>query len=262
MASKNSPNKVQPIIEEETKKLSANQRLQKHLQEAARSGSLMTQEKEVLTSVVFDPNDPTAINLKRYSDKKDTSSSNGMRSPFNPVTSDGSSNPIDGQKAIEANNAVNIPVPVKTKRRTRDEVTKLNTKRNSEIITLSSDSSKPSMDNASSSTDTSDGVTEIIKQVRFIGVPDYTEAEDAPTSYSAKILKNFAVFKTPGNKPGYKRKDQMLKKEESLSFKQLNHQNLLNNPRGIISPPSPAIQSKFLPSSLQNTKFKIKSKLT
>lgn len=76
---KNSPNKVQPIMEEETKKLSANQRLQKHLQEAARSGSLMTQEKEVLASVVFDPNDPAALSLKRYSERKDTSNNNGVK---------------------------------------------------------------------------------------------------------------------------------------------------------------------------------------
>lgn len=53
--------------EKATKKLSASQKLQQHLQEASRAGTLYGKERETLTSVVFDPNNPSASNIKRSS---------------------------------------------------------------------------------------------------------------------------------------------------------------------------------------------------
>ncbi|WEJ96827.1 hypothetical protein PSN45_004371 [Yamadazyma tenuis] len=244
----------QSVIAEETystppTKLSANQRLQNHLKEAARNGSLMTQEKEILTSVVFDPNLPSSVNIRRYAEREEIASTEvSVSSPVPIETLDPAS------------------VDVKTaplKRKTRDEVTKMNTKRNSQVVNVSSNTSVSSSTAKSSEISSStDRAFETIvaspmeesdsfnKKVRFTGVPAYSEAEDAPTKYSARILKNFAVFKTPSTK-GFRKKDQMLKKEESILFKsQLHPDQAQTGPQA------------FLSNSLQNTKFKLKSKLT
>lgn len=236
------PVKQPAIIEEKEtpKKLSANQRLQLHLKQASKNGSLMTQEKEVLMPVVFDPNDPSSVNLRRH---------NESLSP-EPVQNTPVPDPAPALPALEP---VALTAPLK--RKTRTEVTKMNTKRNSEMASLSSSNSESLaklnsdlLSNDDTLSETTDVTDTTVKKVRFIGVPAYTEAEDAPTKYSARILKNFAVFKTP-SKPTFKRKDQMLKKEESLLFKSQLHQQ---------PPPS----QNFLSSPLQNTKLKFKSKLT
>ena len=60
-----------PIAEEPEPQLTATQRLQAHLRLAAKTGALMTQEKEILSSVVFDPNDPSSVNLGRKSVNKE-----------------------------------------------------------------------------------------------------------------------------------------------------------------------------------------------
>lgn len=212
-------------------KLTANQRLQQHIRQATKSGSMMTQQKEVFTQVVFDPNSPSSVNFKKSIESSPTVEKFTITIPNPPVPSK--------------------PVPPKGK--TRDQVTKMNTKKNSltakidegsenssinveggSTTTDSKSSEKSSLSGSSSiedkqnSTVTDETITDgaviddsTIKKVRFIGVPEYTAAEDAPTKYSNRILKNFAVFKTPLiiNKPALKKKDQLLKKEESYSFK-------------------------------------------
>lgn len=291
-------NKVQPIIEEDNhikdaKKQSANQRLQNHLRQAAKSGSLMTQEREILTSVVFDPNSPSAVNLRRYQEKE-----------ISPPSIEVSSDSKHGNKNTSGNgngNNANGPTggsgvaTAPLRRKTRDQVTKLNTKRNSELVHVVSTNDS---NGSSASTRTGniepniernfqenngrweESQTAVIKKVRFTGVPEYTEAEDAPTKYANRILKNFAVFKTP--RPGFKRKDQMLKKEESLSFKSQLHQNQQHSiipgqgqnfqlpataqeqAQAYVQAQQQAKQpnSPFLSNPLQTTKMKLKTRLS
>lgn len=219
--------KVQPIIEEEpVKKLSANQRLQLHIRQAAKSGSLMTQEKEIMTSVVFDPNSPSSVNIRKYQDKSPSPPKEPIEVPKIEVNG-------NGEPALPSGKTAPL------KRKTRDQVTKLNTKRNED---LSRDSDSFITETTSHSDQTNDETT-VVKKVRFTGVPDYHPSEDAPTSYSSKILKNFAVFKSPA----FKKKDQLLKKEESLLFK--NQQILdtnLSKPLG----------------NFQQAKLKIKTRLS
>lgn len=307
--SKGSPisHKVQPIIEEsnhisEMKKLSANQRLQNHLRQAAKSGSLMTQEREVLTSVVFDPNSPSAVNLKRYLDKEVSPPSDEILALSLDAERNGNKTASvtdrSGSNGNGSNGSGVATAPLR--RKTRDQVTKLNTKRNSELIQIVSGNNSDQSSNTSSKVTGNveselslnlevDSNNNIIKRVRFMGVPDYTEAEDAPTKYSNRILKNFAVFKTP-SKPGFKRKDQLLKKEESLSFKsQLHqaHQHSIIPGQGqnfqLNQGAPPPLQTKaqeeaqayllaqqhhqhssspFLSNPIQNTKMKLKTRLT
>ncbi|CAH6722072.1 hypothetical protein CLIB1444_08S01244 [[Candida] jaroonii] len=223
--------KVQPIIEEEpVKKLSANQRLQLHIRQAAKSGSLMTQEKEVMTSVVFDPNSPSSVNIRKYQDKSPSP-------PKETTTKEPPQIEVNG-KLPEPSSPSGKTAPLK--RKTRDQVTKLNTKRNED---LSRDSDSLITETTSHSDQTNDE-TSVVKKVRFIGVPDYHPSEDAPASYSSKILKNFAVFKSPA----FKKKDQLFKKEESLLFK--NQQQIIDSSL-----------SKPL-GNFQQAKLKIKTRLS
>lgn len=48
-------------------KLTVSQKFQQQVQQASKAGHLLTKEKEVYTSVVFDPNNPSATNLRRSS---------------------------------------------------------------------------------------------------------------------------------------------------------------------------------------------------
>ena len=292
-------NRVQPIVEEELQiqsniqKLSANQRLQHHLRQAAKSGTLMTQERETLTSVVFDPNSPSAINLKRYHEKEIAGSNEVASASVDPQTNGTATIPENSNGNVNTKgNGGAATAPLR--RKTRDQVTKLNTKRNSELLQITSTNESNSSSDRSTRTGNIepevslnlevDSQNNVVKRVRFFGVPDYTEAEDAPTKYANRILKNFAVFKSP-SKPGFKRKDQMLKKEESLSFKSQLHQtqhqtqNLLLDQlaRGTGQTTAQAqaqaymqaqhgqpsqSNSPFLSNPLQNTKLKLKSRLT
>lgn len=191
-------------------KLTANQRLQLHLRQAAKTGSLMTQEKEVLSRVVFDPNDPSSVNLRKFVDSPPSSIDSPPSVPV--VLESPSSAP-----------------PVKAKI-TRDQVTKRNTQSNSSIPALPKDEVLIStvddgslVSNSSTSASSVNGSV-LVKKVRFTGVPEYTAAEDAPMKYANKILKNFAVFKTPlvykAGATAFQKRDQQLKKEESYLFKQ------------------------------------------
>lgn len=194
-----------------SKQLSANQRLQQHLRLAAKSGALMTQEKEVLTSVTFDPNAPSALNLRSYIEAPTPSEA--------AAASALSSNKEKEAKEKEAKEKEKEPAAPPRVRSTRDQVTRRNTQRNSATSQLTTRASTESLTSYSSVSFTSSETSASLKKVRFIGVPDYSEAEDAPTKYSNQILKNFAVFKTPAYNAQFKKKDQLLKKEESLSFR-------------------------------------------
>lgn len=230
------------LVEPKHDKMSANQRLQMHLRQAAKAGSLMTHEKEVLTPVTFDPNSPSSVHIRRY--VEGSSSQLASSNVSGPTTS--------------TNNGQTAPL----RRKARDQVTKLNTKRN-EILSCEETDSDRSLMSPMSEAQNDDSISDTskpkvrsrsvsaaltseipVKKVRFVGVPEYTAAEDAPTAYSSKILKNFAVFKSPS--VGFKRKDQMLKKEESLLFKSQVQQT--KEPQTMLS-------------NLQ-TKMKIKTRLT
>ncbi|KAK6460599.1 hypothetical protein DFJ63DRAFT_323642 [Scheffersomyces coipomensis] len=226
----NNKNKKLLVVEEEedsqssksSPKLSANQRLQQHIRQAAKSGSMMTQQKEILTSVTFDPNTPSATPIRRYIDVpiKETPSPEPLSS----------SPPLVLNTVVATTNTIASPKP----KRTRDQVTRLNTQRNSVTPQLPEEggevplSKSPSSSTLSSSNNSSSNST--LKKVRFTGVAEYTAEEDAPTKYSHAILRNFAMFRNPikvnvkhSSPSTFKKKDQLLKKEESISFKKQVH---------------------------------------
>lgn len=228
------------VVEEEgnsdtisAKPLSANQRLQLHLRQATKSGTLMTQQKETLTSVVFDPSEPSTFNLRRS------------------VESPPAKEPSDSPTLQKAPVLSQGPTP--NQPQTRDQVTRRNTRRNSVTpqlgnpaspnnssgTTINAQNTSQSSVSSASSEDNSTGAQ--IKKVRFTGVPEYSELEDAPTTYANRLLKNFAVFKAPPNKPGFRRKDQLLKTEESLSLRS----HLRDSSAGAFSPPPQTGLSKF-----------------
>lgn len=219
LVSRPSPAKPLVVVQEETSPskpsaLTANQRLQQHLKHAARQGSLMTQHRETMSSVVFDPNAPQSVNLRR------------PPPPLLPQLR--VLPPPEAPPAAAATPAAARPA-------TRDQVTRSNTRRNSiqppATPGLPVSSSVLTLDSALTTTTASAGVQ---KRVRFTGVPEYSEAEDAPTSYSSRILKNFAVFKTPSPSKPLKRKDHMFKTEESMLFR------LLQSPDRFQLPPASA----------------------
>ncbi|CUM48970.1 uncharacterized protein AC631_03164 [Debaryomyces fabryi] len=229
------------VVEEEennnttsAKPLTANQRLQLHLRQATKSGALMTQQKETLTSVVFDPSEPSAFNLRR--------------SVESPQLNELSDPPTQQQGSAQSQGTTQQNQP-----QTRDQVTRRNTRRNSvtpqlgnpaspnnsSMTTINAqNTSASSVSSASSEGNSAGGQA---KKVRFTGVPEYSELEDAPTTYANRLLKNFAVFKAPPNKPGFKRKDQLLKTEESLSLRS----HLRDSSAGTFSPPPQTGLSKF-----------------
>lgn len=225
-------------------KLTANQRLQQHLRQAAKTGSLMTQEKEVLSRVVFDPNDPSSVNLRKFVDSPPSS--------------------IDSPPSFVAVAEVPSSVAPPRTKVTRDQVTKRNTQNNSSIPSLTKDELSSTMDDVSlasnSSTSTSSANGTLVKKVRFTGVPDYTAAEDAPMKYANKILRNFAVFKTPlvykSKASAFQKKDQQLKKEESYLFKQQKEATGTSPETGVnVSAPSTSAAASAVASeyTLSNT---------
>lgn len=253
-------------------KLSASQKFQQHLQEATKSGALFGKEKESLTSVVFDPNNPSATNIKRSSKlyskmpleipnvkkqneqkKQVTVSSTSLSSSAAATASKSRVDETNGKASnagsrlvprtevdMEEEHAASMttqdnpesspqttpaapPVAI-----TRAQITRANTKRNSVAIKLKSqeDLSSSNQESNMSSLSTLSIATETLsmKKVRFSGVPEWTPSEDAPTSHSKRILRNFASFQFSSlAHTAFKQKDQLFKKEESISFrKQLN----------------------------------------
>lgn len=269
--------------EKTVKKLSASQKLQQHLQEASKAGTLFGKERETLTSVVFDPNNPSASNIRRSSKLyvkplgESEAGNNGM--PFTTRPENGSlsrssstrlsssaaatatrsqlerkseqrgqlissktstpqqaSDKLEGQNkgadssfikaAEEVDNSIEEKTPAPTVRPTRAQITKQNTHRNSVLIQVQEQnvSTTPSSQELASHSSSISESTCSMKKVRFTGVPSWTPAEDAPTHHSKRILKNFASLTFSSlTHSAFKQKDQLFKKEESISFKtQLN----------------------------------------
>lgn len=197
-----------PIAEEPEPQLTATQRLQAHLRLAAKTGALMTQEKEILSSVVFDPNDPSSVNLGRKSVNKETDLSASAASA--------------ASKLHTAPAPAPAPTPPTLSK--RDQVTRQNTRKNSvkTLHVFSDTASSVEIETRTTSSESSvlsSGISSVVKKVRFTGVPEYSEAEDAPSKYLNRLLKNFAVFKTPSpTLASFRKRDQLLR-EESQSFK-------------------------------------------
>lgn len=218
-------------FEPPTVKLTANQKFQQHLREASRSGALNTQEKETFTNVLFDPNNPSALKLKRYVDPPKPQAA--------PVVEEKPR--INPQEVVESAARASLK-KAHNLRPTVAQVTKLNTQRNSVLLHMPGASTLRRASGESFSSELSDGSSRstptgvssttgdensICKKVRFTGVPQYTPAEDAPSTHSSRILKNFAAFKMPlinrGARAAFKKKDELFKKEESILFKQQLH---------------------------------------
>lgn len=232
-------------VEPAVQKMSANQKFQQHLREASRAGALFAHQKEVLTNVVFDPNNPSATVQKKYTD------------PPKPVPE-----PVKEIAPPKDAKESEVPVPppkTGNVKPTRAQITKLNTQRNSVMrlndgkpsSIVSGDSSVSVSSQASdvSNTPTGDSSTSADvgsnKKVRFTGVPHYTPEEDAPSSHSSRILKNFAVFKSPllthRSHAAFRKKDQLLKKEESILFRQLGHpDDAVDGAPAVVAVPEPA----------------------
>ncbi|EMG48874.1 hypothetical protein G210_0484, partial [Candida maltosa Xu316] len=191
-------------------KMSAAQRFQQKVREQAKSGALVTQQKETFNSVTFDPNNSSKYHLRKYVEQT------SLPSPPPPQTQKQPLSPEVEEK-----------VAVMPQRRTRDQVTRHNTQRNSRMIDFTestSNSDQATTSSSESSTNvtvtTTTTTTATGKKVRFTGVPEWTEAEDAPTKYSNAILRNFAVFRHPiRSVRAYNAKSDQLLKEESLSFR-------------------------------------------
>lgn len=200
------------IAEEQEPHLTASQRFQAHLRLAAKSGTLMTQEKEVLNSVVFDPNDPSRVNLGRKTPAKETNLSSSAASAASKLHT----------PALASSTPA--PAPVSLLLSKRDQVTRQNTKKNSvkTLHVFSDTASSVDIETRTTSSESSvlsSGNSSVMKKVRFSGVPDYTEAEDAPTKFLDRLLKNFAAFKPASPTiASFRRRDQLLR-EESHSFK-------------------------------------------
>lgn len=213
-------------------KLTANQKFQQHLRDAQKSGALFGKQKEVLTNVVFDPNNPSGTKIRRS--PKPVESVSPPEPPVVPAKDIKSVPPTDKPKHLASETPKHVASETPQKP-TRAQITKLNTQRNSVLMDVKEDTPRTRGESVSSdsqqvselskvSTDDDDSS---LKKVRFAGVPAYTPAEDAPTSHSSRILKNFVPFKMPlmqkRSHTALWQKDQMLKKEESLLFKQHVH---------------------------------------
>lgn len=197
----------QPDIKENTAppKLTANQKFQQHLIEASKSGILVGKEKKTLHDVVFDPNNPLSINLRKQATAQPKSSTPSRDEPI-----------VNSITASEETCAETVQV----QRPTISQVTKRNTKRNSVVYqtnlsralsVTSPELNSPDVSEISSKSSQSHETT--IKKVRFTGVSEYTPAEDEPSSQLSRILKKFATFKSPLIKSLRSEEGQALKHE-------------------------------------------------
>lgn len=180
--------------------LTANQRFQQHVRHSAKLGALMTQEKETFTSVIFDPNTPSNYGLRK-----------------DPATT-----PVAEPSRPAAPEPAKVTKPRVVSERDRD--TRRNTQRNTGTTNVDAESG--GSNNTFESTTTASTVSSngnVSKRVRFIGVPEYTPAEDKPPKYANKILNRFAMFSNPTlSKSVYKKRDELLV-QEGLEFKQQVH---------------------------------------
>lgn len=230
-------------VKSEPLKLSANQRLQQHLRQAAKSGSLMTQQKETFTSVTFDPNNPSAFSLRPPTE-----------APSSAIASESAAAAaLNSKAAVPAPTPPAEAKPAPRVRSARDQVTRRNTQRNSakisaDMTSTESLTSPPSSDSSLASSNRAN-----VKKVRFTGVPDYSETEDAPTKYANRILKNFAVFKPAKSSSQLQKLDRLLR-EESLSFKKQSHAPIENT---LSPPPAQAAARSISTSPLSKIKKRL-----
>ncbi|KAI5969311.1 hypothetical protein CANMA_001631 [Candida margitis] len=139
-------------------KLSASQRLQQHIRDAAKSGNMMTTQREALNSVVYDPNHTTDLNMKRYIDRPRASESQSPEasSPPLPPPPSGAVPAAAAASGPSQSNEFHVKSNGQPIRRTRDQVTRSNTQRNSFIPEIpektSLDAQPVSQDNSSNST--------------------------------------------------------------------------------------------------------------
>ncbi|KAG7193563.1 uncharacterized protein KQ657_000632 [Scheffersomyces spartinae] len=218
---------VKPAVQ----RMTANQRLQQHLKNASQQGSLVTQQKEQLKSVTVDVSELSQLNMKRYTEQP-------------PLPPPPPPPPLQQQQqaSVSPKNGASV-AEVSPGKITRLQMTKINTHKNS--MNMHGEEGGPLSSSSTSSTPSTisyigdkvrsrsilvleDG-SSVVKRVRFIGVPQYSEAEDAPSNYAQKILRNFAMLR-PG-KPSQQRlsfaqKEHLLKKEESISFRKQLHSNV------------------------------------
>lgn len=334
-------------------KLSAAQRFQQHVRNAAKEGTLVTHQRETLTTVTFDPNNASDLHIRRYHDAPKVeenlvpsaatapATTATPARPVTPVTPSAPSAPLQLPSLEAQISIVQQHLQAVPQRRTRDQVTRQNTKRNSHIPDIPPITQPPPVsastlaiaDNESNSTTTTTATTNssissstinteqhvhqqadleqeqgrqksttpdvqddtrratgnnlegnengvgnggdeeeetttvIFKKVRFIGVPEYTEAEDAPTKYSHALLRNFAYFRNPHRSSTAKaqkftKSDQFLQ-EESLSFR-ANQQINGDNAEDVVvpqPPPGAGLASKIAPKPKGGLASKFKSKL-
>ncbi|CCE85627.1 Piso0_005243 [Millerozyma farinosa CBS 7064] len=169
-----------------SKPLTASQRFQMRLREAAKKGNLVTQQKEVMHSVRYDP----SKNVFAHS-------------------------ATDSNTVLSRNTHLNA-------KNAASEAHRLNSRRNSVLSSTEDDLSDSfqSVQNSQVSSESKTSYNERTgKRVRFVGVPEYSEQEDAPSPYSSRLLKNFGAFRSPNLKNVTFRKRDQLLKEESILFK-------------------------------------------
>lgn len=217
----------------------AAQKFQQHLRDAERSGTLMRHERDTFTNVVFDPSNPTALRLRRQAEKLVSLQSSQQQPPNSPPSVPQvplastlqrtghleSSLHRTTQLAAAQGAGSLLGSAAGPQRITVAQVTRRNTKRNSKLMEVPD--SRPSADSVGSDSTPTSSTSDSLRRVRFTGVPAYTPAEDAPSTHASRILKNFATFKVPlinrASHAAFRKKEVLLKKEESLSFRQQLH---------------------------------------
>lgn len=222
-------------------RLTAQQRLQQHLRQGTKLGTLVTHQRESLVPVTFDPANPSEYQIRR-----ERATADGTLSPVNvPPHPLASSLPPGG---IPSGSLSSLPDLVLRefgqptmlgKPTMRDVQTRRNTARNSKLtmdemteinlssvllLGLESTRSLAPLAATTPTTQPSSTLGEVRKCVRFAGVPEYSEEEDLPANYALKILKNFAVIRPLNQHQAFRKKELQLKREESIQWRHQLHQ--------------------------------------
>lgn len=241
-SSKNVQKQLLAVAEEDgSTRLSAQQRLQQHLRAASKLGALVTQQREPLVPVTFDPANPSEYQLRRERSSSESPVPLG-NVPQNPLASSlppggipqGSLNSLPELVLREFGQPTMLGKPTM-----RDVQTRRNTARNSKVILedmlevqfsalllgLESTRSSAPLTTSAPASQLVLALGEVRKVVRFTGVPEYSEEEDLPANYALKILRNFAVIRpTNQQHQAFRRKESQLKREESIQWRHQLHQ--------------------------------------
>lgn len=225
-------------------RLSANQKFALHLKEATRAGDIFSQQRDAMTSVVFDPNNPSATRLRRPQEQTKTLSLHEQAAAKALQGGD----TRNSEQAVSNTHPLQLRSPIPnahssphtselvtrtgSQKKSRAQLTKLNTQRNSLASPVDDDEGLQSLSELTSRTETPESTSKsedsngevVVKKVRFIGVPQYTPEEDYPTKQASRFIQQFAIAKKPyltaRATPGLRNKDNHFKKEESLSLRQ------------------------------------------